>query len=148
MKVRTIAMGYIFFGERILLVKHEKTGRFMSCGGRVEEGELITEALLREIKEETNLDAEIIYRKRFDKIPHEIPIPFVCSYKEGPEGETRVQIFEYLCQVKNISKMSLNRRELSEAKWFSREEVENSDLRPILKEIILKAFSTLKNKSN
>lgn len=148
MPIETVAMGYIFFDDKVLLVKHAKTDTFMACGGHVQEGELLTEGLVREMKEETNLDAEIIYKKQFENVPHELPLPFICSYKRPPGKDSVIQIFEYLCRAKDIANLRMREDELLEARWFSREDiVESTELRPSLKEIALKAFDSIEGQT-
>ena len=138
MELETVAMGYIIHDSRILLVKHKKSGRFMSCGGHVEKNELVQDALIREVKEELNLDVEIIHEKQFENLTTELATPFNVCYKELPNGN-KVQIFEYLCKVKSLENLKLLKCELDEYKWFSLEDTKNSeDITPIVKEILIK----------
>jgi len=56
-----ISRALILDNDKILLIHRFKYGReyFVLPGGHIEEGESEEEALIREIKEETNLDARI-----------------------------------------------------------------------------------------
>ncbi|MCR4334115.1 MAG: NUDIX hydrolase [Patescibacteria group bacterium] len=45
---------FCFYGDKMVLVKHPKSG-WIPPGGRIESGESIEEALIREVKEETNM---------------------------------------------------------------------------------------------
>jgi len=60
-KIRCRVSGLCFKGEKILLVKHNIDGNelYSPPGGAVEFGEPMHMALLREFKEETNLEIEI-----------------------------------------------------------------------------------------
>lgn len=59
MKVRVAAV--IMEAENILLIKHRRRGRayWTLPGGKLMEGETISECLRREVKEETGLDVEL-----------------------------------------------------------------------------------------
>lgn len=53
--------GFCFCGGKLVLVYSDKKGRWSLPGGGVEEGESFEEALIREIKEETNM--RILHQK-------------------------------------------------------------------------------------
>ncbi|MEA2003792.1 MAG: NUDIX hydrolase, partial [archaeon] len=132
--------------DKILLVKHRKTGRFMSCGGHAEENELLHETLMREINEELNLKVEFMQNNYFCNLTGELPLPFVVSYKIDKKLNERMQIFEFLCMTDDISKLKVNQKEIIETKLFYKDEIKDSKLlTPSLKEIVLKAFEYTEN---
>jgi 8-oxo-dGTP pyrophosphatase MutT (NUDIX family) len=55
-----VATGYVVYRERTLLLLHKKLGLWLPPGGHIDEGELPEEAALREVREETGLDVEIV----------------------------------------------------------------------------------------
>ncbi len=59
-----VATGYVVRDGKTLLLYHKKLQMWLPPGGHIDEGELPEEAVLREIKEETGLDVEIISPKR------------------------------------------------------------------------------------
>jgi 8-oxo-dGTP pyrophosphatase MutT (NUDIX family) len=60
--------GFVVHGDRTLLLWHRRLRAWMPPGGHVERGENPQEALLREIREETGLQASIVSKRR--------PLPF------------------------------------------------------------------------
>jgi 8-oxo-dGTP pyrophosphatase MutT (NUDIX family) len=129
--VETVAMAYIFIKEEVLLVKHKKEDRYMSCGGHVEPGESLKDALIREIWEELGISVDF-----FDTKEGFEPRPFVVMRK----GD--LQIFEYLCRG-SLDGIQIN-SELGGYKLFSRGEIASSPvLQDIQKSIILDAFEHL-----
>ncbi|MFH1029697.1 MAG: NUDIX hydrolase [bacterium] len=85
---------FIYFEDKALLVRRSKNEKFLHGyyelpGGKIEFGESPEDALKREIKEEVNLEIDIIkpystfsYRSR-DKKKHTIDIQFICNPKNG-----------------------------------------------------------------
>lgn len=70
------ATGIVLHEGRVLLVEHRKSGLFVGPGGHVE-NEDPAHAVLREIREEVGLDAEIIDETRFSHpAVSVVPSPF------------------------------------------------------------------------
>lgn len=86
-------VGALIFNEAgaIFIMKSHKWGnRYALPGGHIELGETMEEAVIREVKEETNLDVydiefitffEVIYDPHFWKQKHFIFFDFVCKTK-------------------------------------------------------------------
>ena len=86
-----IAVGAFIFNNKgeIFLIKSPKWGgRYVIPGGHVELGETLEDALIREVKEESNLDIrnpkfltfiEHIYNKEFSEKKHFIFFDFTCN---------------------------------------------------------------------
>lgn len=86
----------IIHDDKVLLVRRGKEpnkGRWGLPGGKIELGETITEAALRELKEETNITAQagqiltafdvIMRDEKLQTSHHYILIPVLCSYLDG-----------------------------------------------------------------
>jgi 8-oxo-dGTP diphosphatase len=83
-------------------------------GGRVNPGELLEDAITREVREETNL---MISNLRLDRAYH----------YPGNEGSPAIFL---LYQVKSFLGQIELTKELPELKWFCRKEVANLELTP------------------
>ena len=60
MKTDLVVSGYIFHNDKVLLIHHAKLDKWLPVGGHIDENETPDQALRREVKEETNLDIEIL----------------------------------------------------------------------------------------
>ena len=88
--------------------KENRNGYWVIPGGGVEFGETIQEAAIREIKEETNLDVEII--------------KFIGSYESiNVPGKYHSVIFFHLARPKHTNIEA--KKDVSQAKFFSIEEI-------------------------
>ncbi|MGM5485337.1 MAG: NUDIX domain-containing protein [Nanobdellota archaeon] len=98
----------VYNGDDILLIKRNKQpfkGKWALIGGKLETGESIPEAAVREVKEETGLDTEFI------------GIKGVYNEVADVEGERRGFLF-ILCEVRAENRRVTESREGS-LSWFS-----------------------------
>jgi ADP-ribose pyrophosphatase YjhB (NUDIX family) len=59
-----VATAYVVRGGKTLLLKHKKLGLWLPPGGHIDEGETPDEAALREVREETGLEADFVVPTR------------------------------------------------------------------------------------
>ena len=118
-KIKIAIKGIIIYQSKFLIVKDtslDKTGKKYEWwgipGGKPEKGENPKETLLREIKEETNLDVQIV--KILD------------CYSGFGKIDQQYFITVYLCKTKNnaidLNKNPAKDEELLEFKWVTKEE--------------------------
>lgn len=102
--------------DKILLIKRNNTSAFNGYwalpGGKIDDGENPEETIVREVKEETNLDFE--------------PKHFFRDYKEhfsqyGWDADVKIFLGEYSGSVRG-------NEESSDINWFSYNEIENMNL--------------------
>lgn len=63
---------FVFHKNKTLFIYHKEKDRWMHPGGHLEEGEDFDETLKREIKEETNLEVEILDDKPRIEFPESL----------------------------------------------------------------------------
>lgn len=114
MKTKVITQAVIKFKSKYLLgkralAKKNAPNQFEFISGFIDTSESAEEIILREIKEETNLDCKIIKSSE----------PYLIEDKEA-----RWIIIPFLLESKN-DKFKLNDEDHSELKWVSIEELKN-----------------------
>ena len=116
MKTYATVIGIVKFGEKILLLKrnpnrHSSPNKWQSVSGFIEEREAAEDAVLREVKEETDLEGKIIKAGRAFEVTDDwgrwIIIPFLISV--------------------DSNKVKIDLEEHSEYKWVKPEEITNFD---------------------
>lgn len=134
MKKHFTATAYVvskFDGEyKVLLHKHKKLAIWIAIGGHIEKDENPVEALLREVKEETNLDIQLIRRKKLLKIktinelipPDALVEEDVPKYKNEPFHIHLDMVYSTFC--KNPNKLKID----GEFGWFSKAGLKSAKL--------------------
>ena len=114
-----VAVGAVIEDEkgRILLVRHVPQrggfwqGKWICPGGRLELGESIEEGIRREVKEETNLEIELVRPL----------VPFDTVVKPGRETELHVVYIDYLARLKGGELRSGS--DVGEALWVEKKDL-------------------------
>lgn len=118
--------------NEIFLHQRIDSNKWSLPGGQMKIGESISQSILREIKEETNLDVKIQRVMGIYTSPK-------CVF-EFPDGKV-YQSFVVAFLAKAVSyKVILNKESIS-YQWFKKEEIKKLDTLPFVKEIIINALS-------
>lgn len=130
MKRQFTATVYILKEQQVLLIYHKKLSKWLPPGGHTEENELPSETAIREAKEETGLDVELISQENLhiDRWnAKSFPRPFLCLLEEIParpqEPAHQHMDMVYVGRPTGGSE-SLNLEETGGLRWFTLEELE------------------------
>ena len=126
------ATGYVVNPQRtkILVIFHNKLNKWLPAGGHIEKNELPHEAAIREVYEETGINAKII-SDDFDfglkgEKDCQIPRPHGILYQIIPESSKDVEHihvdFVYAMEAEEaVTSVQLD--EVARVEWFTKEEV-------------------------
>ncbi len=137
------ASALIINDDKILLVYHKKLNVWLYPGGHVEKNENPDETLLREVKEETGLEVEIISNKddslsdcKTDIHSLHLPYAFLCELV----GDHYHNDLIYKCKIKKNCKLRYNKNESGGIGFFNINEIEKLKLfdnfRILLKKVL------------
>lgn len=147
-KTQYIVAVYLVHEGKVLLVHHRKFDMWLPVGGHIENGETTEEALLREVKEECGIRADIIsgmHEVRQAKT-REIPAPrYAEVYKV--DSSLRHLYFIYFGKTKT-QRIKFSEREHKNYGWFSKEDLGNirPKLLPTIRHHALEALKTARKK--
>jgi nucleoside triphosphatase len=112
--------------REVLLCKSAKwNNKYVVPGGHVEIGETLEEALIREVKEETNLE---VYDVSLVALKESIQEDLEKKKERGVSAQRHYIVFDYVCQTKDTH-VTLN-HEASDYVWCALSEVFSYDLDP------------------
>ena len=145
LKLKTTVTAFIFHNNKLLLIKHKRTGKWLHVGGHAEENETLDETLEREIKEEVNLEVKFLEKyNHYEKVPSDngfkdLPKPFYIHVRNS--GDHRKMSFDFVCVAEQIDDLKILESEVDGYQWFTKEEIQNSkELWEPIKILALKAF--------
>lgn len=122
MKTVEGAFGIIIDGEMILLAKRRGPpykNKWAIPGGKIEEGELPHQTVIREVKEEINVDAKILrFLKKYSLF----------------DNFTKYVLYCFILKLSNVENI-VPRSDTISAKWFKLEKLPIDDVAPIVRDI-------------
>ncbi|HEX5940207.1 MAG TPA: NUDIX domain-containing protein [Dehalococcoidia bacterium] len=120
------ATGFVVDGDRTILHWHRKLGTWMPPGGHVEEDEEPIEALLREIREETGLEADVIsdwVPYTFER-PGQLPPPRVILVEDIGGDRPDHQHIDLIYYCRSLGPAHGSDGGEQESRWVTIEELE------------------------
>jgi 8-oxo-dGTP diphosphatase len=115
------ATGIVLHEDQVLLIEHAKLKWWLPPGGHIEPNEDPVQAVLREGREETGLDCEIVSPVAFAHESIEVlPAPFTILVEDVPEGGEMVQHIDCIYVLRPLSSpsaISADEREVTGARW-------------------------------
>jgi 8-oxo-dGTP pyrophosphatase MutT (NUDIX family) len=141
MKTDLVVAGFLVHAGKVLLIHHKKINQWIPAGGHIEGDETPDDTVIREFKEELNLDVEILNRNDIPmkgKIVRNLAMPFYVNVHNV--GDHDHCCFFYLLVSKDVSKLKIKEDELIACRWFSEEELDKTDILPDVRAIAKKAF--------
>lgn len=116
-----VVNAYIVHDGNVLLILHKKLQRWLPIGGHIELDEDPEEALLREIKEECELEVEVLAEKPAEKfVKHKFLFrpSYLDIHKLNPDFKHRHIALNYFCRTSS-DEFALNKEEHDNIRWFS-----------------------------
>lgn len=152
-KIDFTVAAYIVYKDKVLLRFHEKYHKWLTPSGHIELGEGPFEAIMREIKEETGLDATLVTEQEVQNNYGEskdLPLPMFINRHRISDTHEHID-FVYAAQSSS-DEIKPQEGEMADAenfKWFAAEELKaNTDIIPRVRDYALTALDLVKKKND
>ena len=147
MKTDLVIGGYLIREGKVLLIHHKAIDSWFPVGGHIEKNETPDEAVVREFKEELNIDVEVLNKNDVPdegNIVRQLPVPLYVNIHRikginDVEDHDHCCLF-YLCKPKKLNNLEINKSEIKDYAWFTPEELYQDYIPPDTRNIALKAF--------
>ncbi len=115
---------YILNDQKVLLHRHQKTGKYLPPGGHIEKNETPVEAALREVKEEAGIEVTLLPQENFwieTSFAKSFERPYLCLLENIPanKNESAHQHMDFIY----IAKLSYDQKIVDSFAWYSLEDV-------------------------
>ena len=139
---------YIVKDSKVLLHLHKKYKTWFAIGGHIENGEFAHSAAIREAKEETGLDIELVDTEATGYVDlvnvGRLKIPFMLLH-EGIGSDEEFMDFIYIATTKT-DKLKPEGDESKTLRWFSKSELESEAIKPHIKNTALAVLEYLEKR--
>ncbi len=146
MKTDLVVSAYIFNQDKVLLIHHKKLNLWLPVGGHIDKDETPDEAIIREIKEETGLDAELVHKCNAPlagSTKKNLALPFHTNVHSV--GDHDHCCLYYICKLLS-DKVTIKKDELNSAEWFTKEDLKQERVPEDVRYIALRAFEKYENR--
>ncbi len=143
MKNHIVVGAYIFNDEKVLLIHHKKLKLWLPVGGHIEEDELPDDAVKREAREEVGLEIELIETDKTQfcgAMKRKLATPFHVNLHNVGDHDHCCLFYLARSKTKEVNQ---NEKELTDYKWFTKEELNSKEVPADVKAIALTAFEIL-----
>ncbi len=129
MAYKSFASGYLVKDNKVLLVHHKKFNKWTPPGGHIEENETPADAVIREWKEETSLNVEVVsaYENGFkeDSNCSPMPLPFQIGLYREDFDVPHIGYFFFIKVIDNKYELKHQEAEALGIKWYTLEEIKS-----------------------
>lgn len=132
-----VATVYVIKDGKVLLVHHKIMDMWLPPGGHINEKENPTEAAIREVKEETGFDVELIGEERNLGSIKILKQPFAIQLENIPPDSRRKEEhhhvdFIYLAKITGGT-LKHNKEESNDIKWFSKKDMDKNSIQDLVR---------------
>ncbi len=139
-----ISTVFVVDKSKVLMTWNRKVNHWVPIGGHIDKNELPCESVIREAKEESNLDIEIFSNPKSTKSTVNLPQPANVHLDHIKDNHKHINL-TYFATIKSDSPKCWEiDDEGKELRWFSKEDIENDNsLVPEIREWALEALDAL-----
>ena len=132
------ATTFVVHERETLLLLHRKLGKWFPPGGHIDPHELPDQAAIREVREESGLEVELLDRGRRLGPVRVLPQPYCILLEDIGPGHQHIDLI-YFARVRGGS-LAHAEREARAARWFTWEDLAAPEIAEDIRELGRKAI--------
>ena len=137
------ATTFVVHEGRTLLLHHRKLGMWLPPGGHIDPHELPDRAAVREVREESGLEVELLSQGRMLGHVRILPQPYCILLEDISPGHQHIDLI-YFARVSGGSLAHAEREALA-ARWVTWEELDASDIAEDIRELGRRAIESYRD---
>lgn len=123
-----ICAGYLVEGDKVLLVHHNGFDKWVPPGGHIEPGDTFAQTAVREVKEETGLDVEVISSQPnvsiIDTMAIADAVPFYVDIEHAFKPDPAIVQFFWVRRICGSTlELTVQKEEAYAVDWFDAEQL-------------------------
>jgi ADP-ribose pyrophosphatase YjhB (NUDIX family) len=134
------ATTFVVHEQRTLLLHHRKLGMWLPPGGHIDPHELPDQAALREVREESGLEVELLDQGRRLGHVQVLPQPYCVLLEDISAGHQHIDLI-YFARVCGGNLVHAE-REARAARWYSWEELDAPEIAEDIRELGRRAIES------
>jgi ADP-ribose pyrophosphatase YjhB (NUDIX family) len=134
------ATTFVVHEQRTLLLHHRKLGMWLPPGGHIDPHELPDQAALREVREESGLEVELLDQGRTLGHVRVLPQPYCVLLEDISAGHQHIDLI-YFARVCGGS-LAHAEREARAARWYSWQELGDPEIAEDIRELGRRAIES------
>lgn len=140
------ATTFVVHEGRTLLLLHRKLGKWFPPGGHIDPHELPDQAAIREVREETGLEVELLARGRRLGAVRVLPQPYCILLEDISPGHQHIDLI-YFARVCG-GRLAHAEREAHAARWLTWEALDDPEIAEDIRELGRRAIESLGKTGN
>jgi ADP-ribose pyrophosphatase YjhB (NUDIX family) len=134
------ATTFVVHEDRTLLLHHRKLSMWLPPGGHIDPHELPDQAALREVREESGLEVELLPQGYALGHVHVLPQPYCILLEDISPGHQHIDLI-YFARVSGGS-LAPAEREARAARWYSWEDLADAEIAEDIRELGRRAIES------
>jgi ADP-ribose pyrophosphatase YjhB (NUDIX family) len=139
------ATTFVVHEDRTLLLHHRKLSMWLPPGGHIDPHELPDQAALREVREESGLEVELLPQGYLLGHVHVLPQPYCILLEDISPGHQHIDLI-YFARVSG-GNLAPAEREAHAARWYSWEDLADAEIAEDIRELGRRAIESYRFKS-
>src|SRR6476469_3266417 len=134
------ATTFVVHEDRTLLLHHRKLAMWLPPGGHIDPHELPDQAALREVREESGLEVELLAPGAMLGHVRVLPQPYCVLLEDISPGHQHIDLI-YFARVSG-GVLAYAEREARAARWYSWEDLADPEIAEVIRELGRKAIES------